>query len=71
MSEKIINGKMFDFDTGHLKESPCKTCDQRNRFPACLENCKILDHIQTILAGAICCSKGVPETEPYTLSLEL
>ena len=68
MSKKILSGKKFDFDIGYIKESPCKTCDQRYRLPDCLENCKKLGQIQAILAGKISCSNTVSETEPYTLS---
>ncbi len=42
----------FDFDVGSLIKSPCKVCEDRKDFPACLETCKILDRIQRLLAEA-------------------
>ena len=53
----IFNYK-FDFDVGYLVKSPCKECDQRFLFPECIEECDILDNIQTILAEVRSCSKS-------------
>jgi len=69
MLEKMINGKKFDFDIGHIIQSPCKTCDRRKRLPDCSKSCKMLGRIQAILAGKISCSNDIPEIEPYTLAL--
>jgi hypothetical protein len=63
------NGIPFDFDTGHIIESPCRKCPKRDRLPDCAENCPTLDRVQMLLSGAITCSKCVPETEGYTISL--
>jgi hypothetical protein len=68
MSNKIVNKNTFDFDVGYIKESPCKTCGQRNRLPDCSKNCKQLAKIQEILTGKISCSNDILETEPYTFS---
>ena len=67
MSEILDNEKKFDFDIGHIIQSPCKTCDRSNQLPNCSENCKMIGKIQAILAGKISCSNEIPEKEPYTV----
>jgi hypothetical protein len=49
----------FDFDVGMLVKSPCKECLKRwHEFPACMEECEVLNKIQQILAEVRSCSKG-------------
>ncbi len=40
----------LDFEIGTLAKSPCKECEKRPCFPQCIEECDILDEIQTLLA---------------------
>ncbi|QTA90098.1 Uncharacterized protein dnm_061590 [Desulfonema magnum] len=62
-SKKFKIGKMtfykykFDFEVGTLVKSPCRKCDKRKDFPACTEDCKMLDKIQSVLAETRSCSK--------------
>ncbi len=48
----------FDFEIGNLIKSPCKECEKRKRFPKCIDECKMLDKIQNILAETRSCSKS-------------
>ena len=41
----------FDFEVGNLVKSPCKECERRKEFPGCIDECDLLDQIQTTLAG--------------------
>ena len=63
----IIRNK-FDFEIGYLIKSPCKACNQREEFPVCLDNCAVLDEIQTILAQGISCSRSISAAEPFVLA---
>jgi len=45
----------FDFEIGYFIKSPCRECNTRERFPECIEECSILDKIQTTLASGISC----------------
>ena len=62
----IVRDK-FDFEIGYLIKSPCKTCDQRDLFPHCAENCVLLDHIQTLLARGISCSRSLTTVDSGAL----
>ena len=53
MERKIGYDFKFDFEIGYLIKSPCKKCNQRDRFPECAKDCTMLDQIQTILSDAI------------------
>gem|GEM_PF-1761477 len=54
---KYINRYRFDFEIGYLIGSPCKDCDIRERFPRCMQTCRPLDRIQTLLAEGVSCSR--------------
>ncbi|RTZ99148.1 MAG: hypothetical protein DSY90_01855 [Deltaproteobacteria bacterium] len=47
----------FDFEIGYLVESPCKSCGTRPVFPKCIDRCKILDNIHSVLAAGVSCSR--------------
>ena len=46
----------FDFEAGYLTRSPCKECGTRSQFPACMNNCSLLDKIHSHLVNVISCS---------------
>jgi hypothetical protein len=48
----IIRDK-FDFDIGYLIKSPCKECARIKDLPKCINECEILDKIQTKIAAGI------------------
>ena len=47
----------FDFEIGYLVKSPCRGCDFYKRFPGCVNECQILDKIQTTLAESMSCRR--------------
>ncbi len=53
--------RIFDFELGHLKASPCKGCGSRQDFPDCVDTCRALDRIQTTLA------RGIPTTHTHSI----
>ncbi len=58
MDNSIIRDK-FDFEVGYITKSPCAKCLKKEEiFPLCINECSLLDKIQTILAAGIPCSKG-------------
>ena len=48
----------FDFEVGYLVKSPCRGCDQRPLFPQCIQTCRILDDIHTVMAESVSCTRG-------------
>ncbi len=46
----------FDFEIGHLVESPCRRCIYRKNLPECAENCTLMDKIRILLARGISCT---------------
>jgi len=58
MDNFIIRDK-FDFEVGYIIKSPCANCLKKEEtFPLCIDECGLLDKIQTILAAGISCSKS-------------
>ena len=45
--------KIFDFEVGHLVQSPCKNCGQYCIFPRCISECTLLDKIQNVLSTVV------------------
>jgi hypothetical protein len=71
MLEKTCENQNFDFDIGYLVKSPCKNCDSRPRFPECMDNCEILDQIQTALSESMSCANNFSAAETYDLPLNV
>ena len=46
----------FDFEIGCLIKSPCKECRRREQFPGCIDRCRILERIHTLLAESVSCT---------------
>jgi len=65
MLDKAADNQNFDFDVGHLVKSPCKECSTREAFPGCMEDCKVLDQIQTVLSDSISCANNYSVAEPF------
>lgn len=59
----------FDFETGALQQSPCKTCPHRDRLPGCIEGCPILEAVQRRLSSLVSCSQYVQEEEGFRVVL--
>ena len=61
---------VLDIDRGHITKSPCKDCPEKNRLPACSENCQRLALLQDLLSGTVSCSNYVSEREEYVTSID-
>jgi hypothetical protein len=58
--KKTLVKHQFDFEVGHLVQSPCRECARRKAaFPSCIRDCLLLDQIQTILAAGVSCTRKV------------
>ena len=71
MLEKNCENQNFDFDIGYLVKSPCKNCDTRPRFPECMEDCEILDQIQSALSESMSCANNFSAVETYDVPLHV
>lgn len=69
--ERKKDNQNFDFDIGYLVKSPCKDCATRHKFPGCLDNCEILDKIQTALSESMSCANNFPAAEPFDIPAEV
>lgn len=59
----------FDFNIGHLKQSPCKHCLRHSLFPGCADDCEVLDQIQNRLAQGISTAHKISPSESFTIYL--
>lgn len=62
--------RRFDFEVGHLKKSPCKGCFHHFQFPVCLDECAILDRIQTKLSRTVLTSCNHSPAETFAIQIE-
>lgn len=59
--------KIFDFEIGYLVKSPCRECPERERFPACAQDCKILDRVQRALARGVTSTCSYSQKESFRI----
>jgi len=59
LTKKYARNFKFDFEIGHLVKSPCKGCSKREKFPECMDTCRVIDKIHEILADGISCSRRI------------
>lgn len=60
MKERIEKSSFkcrYDFEAGYLVKSPCKSCDIRELFPKCMNECEMLDKIHRILVDRVSCTR--------------
>ncbi len=65
MLDKAADNNSFDFDIGHLVKSPCKACSTREDFPGCMEECELLDKIQSVLSDSISSANNYSVMETF------
>jgi hypothetical protein len=58
----------FDFEIGYLIKSPCKDCVTRDRFPDCIDDCRLIDDIHNVLAHGVPSIRQFSPLESYALS---
>ena len=58
IAKKTLFEYRFDFEIGYLIKSPCRVCNQRDALPKCLDNCEIIDKIQSVISEGISCTRN-------------
>lgn len=71
MEERFCENQNFDFDIGYLVKSPCKDCITRDNLPSCIQGCKILHQIQTVLADSIPSETNFSPVETWDVPAEV
>ena len=71
MDQRLSETHSFDFDIGYLVKSPCRDCVSREDLPNCVEDCEILDQIQTVLADSIPSETSISPAETYDVPAEV
>ncbi len=71
MDQRLSENHSFDFDIGYLVKSPCRDCVSREVLPTCIEGCKILDQIQTVLADSIPSETSLSPVDTYDVPAEI
>ena len=65
------NNHNFDINVGHLIKSPCKGCETRASFPTCIDDCQILEQIQSALADSISTANNYSVAETYDVPMHV
>ena len=71
MLDKTTDNHNFDFNIGHLVKSPCKACPTRVDFPGCMEDCELLDQIQTILSDSVSSANNYSAAETFDVPAQV
>jgi len=71
MLHKADDNHNFDFNIGHLVKSPCKACPTRADFPGCMDDCELLDQIQTVLSDSISSANNYSAAETFDVPLQV
>jgi hypothetical protein len=71
MEARLSETHSFDFDIGYLVKSPCRDCTSRENLPNCINDCEILDQIQTILADSIPSEASISPVETFDVPAEI
>ena len=71
MEARLSETHRFDFDIGYLVKSPCRDCTSRGNLPNCINDCEILDQIQTVLADSIPSEASISPVETFDVPAEV
>jgi hypothetical protein len=71
MKQRNDESQAFDFDLGYLVQSPCKGCSSYRIFPECMDNCKTLDRVQSMLCESVSSAHNFSSMETFELPLEV
>ena len=71
MLRKADDNHNFDFNIGHLVKSPCKACPTRKDFPGCMDDCELLDQIQTILSDSVSSANNYSAAETFNVPAQV
>ena len=65
------NDQNFDINVGHLVKSPCKECEIRESFPTCIDDCQILEQIQSALADSMSTANNYSVAETFDVPMHV
>ena len=71
MLEKNSDNHNFDINVGHLVKSPCKECEIRESFPSCIDDCQILEQIQSALADSMSTANNYSVAETFDVPMHV
>jgi hypothetical protein len=71
MLEKNNENHSFDFNVGYLVKSPCKACETRDSFPGCMEECNILEQIQSALSDSLSSANNYSVAETFDVPMHV
>lgn len=71
MLEKDSENHSFDFNVGYLVKSPCKECATRDAFPGCMEDCNILEQIQSALSDSMSSANNYSVAETFDVPMHV
>ena len=71
MLEKNTDNHNFDINVGHLVKSPCKECEIRESFPTCIDDCQILEQIQSALSDSMSTANNFSVAETYDVPMHV
>lgn len=67
---KFYTRRFFDFEIGYLVKSPCRGCGRRVDFPGCMDECAVLDRVQTHLAQGVASCRNYSPLEAFSVQLD-
>ncbi|UCG05498.1 MAG: hypothetical protein JSV83_16490 [Desulfobacterales bacterium] len=71
MLQKNADNHNFDLNIGYLVKSPCKECEIRETFPGCIDDCQILEQIQSALADSMSTANNFSVAETYDVPMHV
>jgi hypothetical protein len=71
MKERKQENQAFDFDLGYLVQSPCKGCSSYSVFPECMDGCKTLDRVQSMLSESVPSAHNFSSMETFDVPLQV
>lgn len=71
MLEKNTDNHNFDFNVGYLVKSPCKECATRGEFPGCMDDCEILEQIQSALSDSMSSANNYSVAETFDVPMHV
>ena len=71
MLDKSAENHSFDFNVGYLVKSPCKECVNHEVFPSCMEDCEILEKIQSQLSDSMSSANNFSVAETFDVPMHV
>ena len=71
MLKKNTDNHNFDFNVGYLVKSSCKECATRSKFPGCMDDCEILEQIQSALSDSMSSANNYSVAETFDVPMHV